>query len=337
MNFIDYIKEKWLTYTFISVCFLFELVVYKLDYYTKISEESAEYILSGLVLFLICFAIIDYMIFNSRIKKFRKYCRLNASSQRVEDFDYKLDREYAELVLTICLDYEEYKAEMYTKTEEDIAFVTRWVHDVKVPISAIRMILEGNEGCISETLYRHIDTEISRIQHSTENLFYKIKSNNFIEDYKVSTISVKKLLIHALKKYSNIVSYKKLRITVEVDDYSVLTDEKWSGYIISQILSNAVKYTPIEGSIIISATKKGEAVTLSFKNTGSSIESKDIGQVFNKAYTASKNRDGMNSTGYGMYLSKILSDKLGHKLRVHSAVDVGTTFELTFLGNVTKM
>lgn len=124
--------------------------------------------------------------------------------------------------------------------------------------------------------------------------------------------------------------------------YDVLTDEKWSGYILSQIISNAVKYTPVEGIIVINTEKNGNERTISVKNSGRGILEKDIGQIFNKSYTSSENRSGMKATGYGLYLSKKLSDMLGHRLTVQSQYGEYAIFHLSFVENenmhqVTKM
>lgn len=121
-----------------------------------------------------------------------------------------------------------------------------------------------------------------------------------------------------------------------------MTDEKWSGYIISQILSNAVKYTPINGYITINTNKKGNEITIEIRNSGKGILSKDITQIFKKGYTSSEDRNGMKSTGYGMYLSKKLSTMLGHKLTVELEYDQYAQFNLTFVDyetiyRVTKM
>jgi len=130
-------------------------------------------------------------------------------------------------------------------------------------------------------------------------------------------------------------SYKKLGISIEGEFYDVLTDEKWSGYILSQILSNAVKYTPVRGNIIITTSKTGNEITISIKNSGKGILQKDIGQIFNKGYTSSDDRSGAKATGYGLYLSKKLSDLLGHRLTVESRYGEYAKFNLTFIENST--
>ncbi|MEL7656288.1 MAG: ATP-binding protein, partial [Bacillota bacterium] len=128
----------------------------------------------------------------------------------------------------------------------------------------------------------------------------------------------------------------------EGDGYEVLTDEKWSSYILSQIISNAVKYSPEGGKIEIRTRKDDGKTVISISNTGKGIAAQDIGQVFNKGFTSSSGRDGANATGYGLYLSKKLAELLGHSLTVESIQNEYTVFHLIFtdhdtLLNVTKL
>lgn len=342
MKFIKYLKERWITYTFIGCALLFSALVYKLDKSFNISTSNADYIIAGWSLMFIAFVGIDYWIFNYRVEKFRKYCTLNASSEDFDEFAYPMDKEYARLVYNLAVEYERYKADTYTKASEELEFITKWLHDIKVPISAARLVLEHYEDDIPYNLYQSIDKEIFSIEESVQRVFYEIKSNNLHDDYKISKVNSKKLITNGLKGYLNLFSYKKINISFIGEAYDILTDEKWSGYILSQIISNAVKYTPIGGTIVISTEKDGDETTISIKNSGKGILGEDMGQIFNKGYTSSENRNGMKSTGYGLYLSKKLSDMLGHRLTVESKYGEYAIFKLTFIENrtihhVTKM
>lgn len=335
MNFIKYLKEKWIIYTFVVSAFLFSVIIYKLDKSLSINESNAKYILQGWLLLFIIFVVVDYSIFSYRVKKFRKYCSLNASSEDYDQFEYPLDKEYAGLVHNLAVAYEKYKADIYTKSSEELDFITKWVHDIKVLISAVRLILEKHESDVPANFYIDIDKEIFSIEESVQRVFYEIKSNSLYEDYKITRINTRKLIANTLKGYSCFFSYKKINVSFFGEAYDVLTDEKWSGYILSQIISNALKYTPDEGTIAISTEKNNNCVTISIKNSGKGILKKDIRQVFNRGYTSSENRNGMKATGYGLYLSKKLSDKLGHKLTVESEYGQYAIFSLTFIENET--
>lgn len=334
MNFIDYIREKWLTYVFIIASIVFTITVYKLDKKFTMSRSNAVYVVIGLSLLFIIFVFIDYIIFNSRVKKFKGYCSTNIlSDEDLDLFVYPIDREYGKVLYNIVKEYEKFKSDIYTKSSEESEFITKWIHDIKVPISAVRLILESYDENIGTKLYRSLDKEIASIEQCTQRVFYHIKSNSFYSDYRISKVYTKKLIGNALKNYSNFFSYKKINISFLGDNYGVLTDEKWSGYIISQIFSNAVKYTPEHGSISINTIKNNNEITIQIRNSGEGILSKDINQIFNKGYTSSKDRNGMKATGYGMYLSKKLSNMLGHKLTVESEYGKYAQFNLTFLNH----
>jgi signal transduction histidine kinase len=138
------------------------------------------------------------------------------------------------------------------------------------------------------------------------------------------------LITQALKSYSSFFSYKRLGIAVEGEDFEVLTDEKWSGYILSQLISNAVKYTPEGGKIEIVTAREGSDIAISVKNEGRGILPEDIGRIFRKGFTSSEEREGAKATGYGLFLSKKLSDKLGHSLTAESKPGAYAVFRLIF-------
>lgn len=332
MRFINYLKEKWLTYTFVTASIIFTTTVYRLDKKFSMSESNATYIMIGLLLLFLIFVAIDYTVYNSRVKKFKSYCRNNAlSDEDLDLFVYPMDREYGKSIHNIVKEYEKFKSDIHTKSLEELEFITKWVHDIKVPISAMRLILESHDCDLGQNFYRRMDTEIAAIEQCTQRVFYHIKSNTFYNDYKISEVDTKKLIGDALKGYSNFFSYKKIRISISDDNYRVLTDEKWSGYIISQILSNAVKYTGANGCISINTIKNGNEITIQIRNSGKGILSRDFKQIFKKGYTSSQDRNGMKATGYGMYLSKKLSDMLGHELTVESKYGEYAQFNITFV------
>lgn len=342
MRYTKYLSERWLNFVFVFLAFAFSLAVYTLDKNLNITQSNARYILIGWILLFTVYLALDYIILSHREKKFKNYCRLNTSSQDCDDFFYPLDKEYAELIRNVALEYENYKGEVYTKAAEEKAFITKWIHDVKVPMAAAKLILENHQYDMPGSIHRDIYKELFSIEESIQRVFYEIKSNRFYDDYKITKVSTKKLIAQALKPYSSFFSHKKINITFQGDSYEVLTDEKWSSYILSEIISNAVKYSPVQGAITIGTEKNGNETIISIKNTGKGISSRDMGQVFKKGYTSSDHRNGMKATGYGLYLAKKLSDLLGHGLSVQSEYNQYAIFNLVFfdvetIHKVTKM
>ncbi|WP_147535785.1 ATP-binding protein [Bacillus marasmi] len=104
-----------------------------------------------------------------------------------------------------------------------------------------------------------------------------------------------------------------------------------------QILSNAIKYSNVEKSeaIVIDVTEDEEDnVILSIKDEGIGIDAKDINRVFDPFFTGESGRRDRNATGIGLYMVKLISDRLGHKIRIQSQKDKGTTVQITFLSKL---
>ena len=342
MKVSDYLKERWIPLGFLFLAFLFACTVYRLDSNFNVRASNARYILAGWGFLFVVYLIIDFFIFNSRARKFKIYCQLNAVSGPEDEFSYPSDRAKAELIRDLTAEYEGYKSNIETKSAEETEFITKWLHDIKVPIAAARLILETQEDKLPADFYQNIYSEIFNIEESIMRVFYELKTNRFFDDYKIAKTSTRKLISQALKGYSNFFSYKKLSISVDGEEYEVLTDEKWSSYILSQIISNAVKYSPEGGSIEIKTKKDTANTVISIKNYGKGISKQDLGQIFQKGFTSSNDREGANATGYGLFLSKKLADLLGHSLTVESKPNEYALFYLTFaehniLHNVTKM
>ena len=328
---LNYLKERWTIFVFLFFAFLFSFVVYHLDGSFNIRESNASYILMGWVLLFITYLVFDIYTMDSRARRFRAFCQVSRLSEGTDEFFYPADREKAELVKELAAEYEKYKADIETKSADEMEYITKWLHDVRIPIAAARLILESQENKLPGDFYQNIYSEIFSIEESILQVFYEMKTNRFFDDYKVVRTGTKKLISESLKGYSNFFSYKKLNISVEGDDFEVLTDVKWSSYILSQIISNAVKYSPYEGSIEITTINKDNRTTISVKNQGKGIPNKDIGQIFQKGFTSSDEREGAKATGYGLFLSKKLSDLLGHTLTAESKQNEYAIFHLTFI------
>lgn len=91
---------------------------------------------------------------------------------------------------------------------------------------------------------------------------------------------------------------------------TVLTDKKWLGFVIGQILSNALKYTK-KGKISIYMSK-ARSHTLVIEDTGIGIRQEDLPRVFEKGFTGYNGREEGRSTGIGLYLSGKIMKKLDH-------------------------
>ena len=106
----------------------------------------------------------------------------------------------------------------------------------------------------------------------------------------------------------------------------MLTDEKWLLFVLEQLLSNALKYT--ETGAIRIRTEPGSPAVLLIEDTGIGIQAEDLPRVFEKGFTGYNGRQDKKSTGIGLYLCRMICDKLNHTITIASEPGGGTVVRL---------
>lgn len=167
--------------------------------------------------------------------------------------------------------------------------------------------------------------ELFRIEQYAEMaLFYtRIKSES--TDFVFRTIILDDVIRKVFHKYAKQFIRKKISLNYERLEKVVLTDEKWLDFVVGQVLSNALKYTPI-GSITI--YEKENCLIIS--DTGIGIRQEDLPRVCEMGYTGYNGHADKCSTGIGLYLCSHILRKLGHGFCLTSEEGKGTCVKIQF-------
>jgi signal transduction histidine kinase len=100
--------------------------------------------------------------------------------------------------------------------------------------------------------------------------------------------------------------------------------------VLGNLITNALRYTPEGGQIVLGAALNGDRVTLTVQDTGQGILPEDLPFVFNRFYRADQSRAGENGeSGLGLAIVKALVEAHGGAISVQSAPGVGATFAIT--------
>ncbi len=220
-------------------------------------------------------------------------------------------------------------------SEEYQEYVETWIHEIKTPIAAARLVLENNKDESSKVLER----ELERIEGYVEQALYYSRSTALEKDYAIRKVHLETVVKGVVRKQSR--SFIEYEITPQFEglDLNVYTDSKWLDFIIGQIVTNAVKYhseNPEGGrKIVFSAEVKDEGfdsrrAVLRIRDNGIGIPATDVSRVFEKGFTGQSGRTYSKSTGIGLYLCKSLCDKMKLPLSLTSETGEGTTVYLEF-------
>ena len=144
-------------------------------------------------------------------------------------------------------------------------------------------------------------------------------------DLKFQWYPIGDIMRQAVRKYSQIFILKKIQLVFQETKWEVLSDEKWLCFLLEQLLSNALKYTPEGGKISIFL--EGET-NLVIADTGIGIAPEDLPRVFEKGFTGNNGRMDKKATGIGLYLCRRVTNLLGHTISIVSEPGVGTQVRL---------
>lgn len=229
-------------------------------------------------------------------------------------------------VTTLCMQYWGFRkrTEQYEKeSKEKQDFFALWAHQIKTPIAALNLLLQGEKQ--DAAVCRQ---ELFKIESYVEMALNYLRFEEMSNDLVLERNSLEQLVRQVVKKYAAIFIYNHISIQLEHLNYTVLTDEKWFCFALEQILSNALKYTK-QGSVKISAEETENGLQIFVKDTGIGIKREDLPRIFEKGFTGYNGRMDKKASGLGLYLCKGVCEKLGHEIRVVSEEGEGTTVILT--------
>lgn len=215
------------------------------------------------------------------------------------------------------------------KNNEFKRYIETWVHEVKLPIASIRLILHEYKGTSARTLKE----QMGRIESYVEQVLYYLRSEVPEKDYRIAPHSLKKLTDQSVSENRDSLILNRIKIIQETQDISVYTDEKWLRFILGQIIGNAVKYKKEDSVLRIWSHQDEKHSFLHIRDNGIGIAAEDLPRVFEKSFTGKNGRIQQASTGMGLYLCNTLCKRLGHRLVVQSKEGEYTEVTIEFYEN----
>lgn len=265
-------------------------------------------------LIYICINFINY--YKKHIQLYKLQNEISISLENLPSPKTLMEEDYTNLILTLNKEYKTYISKSDIAKSDMIDYYTMWVHQIKTPISAMKLLIQTSESEISSDL----SSELFKIEQYVEMVLSYIRLGSNKNDFVLKEYDLDNIIRQAIRKYAPLFIRKKISLDFQPTNYKVLTDEKWLVFVIEQLLSNAIKYTN-KGKISIYSLENKKLV---IEDTGIGISKEDIPRIFDKGFTGYNGRTDKKATGLGLYLCKNILDKLSHKISIESEVGVKT-------------
>lgn len=333
MRFRDYFKDHiWAIDGYILCVGLAAIIVW-LDPQHRVKLATVWYAVLLVTLVAIAFFIAHFV----RIRQFaaRLQARQNAEDAALDwplpGGQSGLEQVVSDTYNKILTLHRQQITALLAQHQDQKDFIDSWVHEIKVPLAAVSLLAESFEGQVPDDKLDNLNLQLDQIEFYVEQVLYYSRLDSFSKDYLLHNTQLKPLINDVVANQRNGFINKRLSFKLNGDDQTVLTDNKWLRFILTQLISNAVKYTPEGGRIQATIRDTGKETQLMIIDNGIGIPKDEQHRVFEKGFTGSNGRlSNHKSTGLGLFLAEKLAEKLGHHLTLTSVINQGTTVTIHF-------
>lgn len=293
--------------------------------------------IDGIILILLVWALImagcllkSYFYRRAQLEKLLGLAEQLEERYLISEVMEKPDRAYDQVYYRILKLAGKSMLEQVNAVERERAeykeYIEQWVHEVKTPITAMKLICENHRADFTKELL----VELERTNYFTQQALYYARSEHTEKDYSVREIRLFDAVHQSIAENKYLLMQYNVRIELNETETKVYSDEKWVCFILDQLIVNAVKYRSGQPILRFYTEQNDGEVILCVEDNGIGISEGDLPRIFEKGFTGENGRNAaQNATGIGLYLCRKLCDKLGIGIAAASSGN-GSVLRLSF-------
>lgn len=310
----SYIKQKWMLLLGIVIVWMMNRVYYVYLSPVHIQQSDIYYMDFLIAIIILGLIVIDYY----RTWKHHKEIDdlLECQEYIVCDDLHQPLYDHEALFIHNEQIYHQDIEDNYQKLCELQEYISRWSHEIKLPLAALHMMNERNDDV---TLRMEIKEQCEKMEQLLHTMLTGCKTWNSHYDKKIELLSLKGIVDKSIRHQSFFLIKEHFEIDNQITDEKVLSDEQWLVYMLDQIIHNAIKYHKEQPKLSLYTEIKGNRTILHIRDNGIGICKEDILSVFEKGYTGNNVRNGeYKSTGMGLYFVRQIARMLEHQIEIVS-------------------
>ena len=205
-----------------------------------------------------------------------------------------------------------------------------WVHEVKTPLAAARLLLDKMHGEDASIL----KLELERVEHLVEQALFTARSDTLVNDYVIREIALGDAVGEACKANMRYLTSCGVAIDIRIDPQAtVVADKAWLAFILTQLIINSAKYDAT--TIVFESREEGAegphaCTTLEIRDDGCGIPAADVPRVFDRGFTGEVGRAHGSATGMGLFLVARMCTQMGLGIMLASEEGTGTRVQISF-------
>ena len=261
------------------------------------------------------------------VSKMTDFIKMGGYDQKLEYESYIV--EIDNLINSINeLSRELYKMENMRKNlTSDIS------HELRTPLTSIQTHLEAMIDGIwepSKERLNSVNEEVIRLSHLVNQLKNLAKFDSYEDKLNLKNENLTQLIKNIIYNNESYALDKNIRIKYELEDVNANIDKEKISQVIINLISNAIRYTNLNGEILIKLYKKSDFIKIIVKDNGIGIPEESLDYIFERFYRVDKSRcRNTGGTGVGLTICKSIVDLHKGKIEVKSKLNEGSEFIIT--------
>ncbi len=253
----------------------------------------------------------------------KKYFTFKAKVDSINNFNYEdfpselnstIDMLYLKKIQKLVYQSEEDSANLKQSYDKLDSMIKMWVHQMKLPISALSLMEERNQFDPFE-----FKNQLLKLDIGLNQLLNYLKFSQNKDDYRYERVSVNEIIKVIIKQFRFLCISKNIRIDLE-GDWQLTTDKKWLSFALLNIIVTAIKYSNKDGVIKININDS----SISILDNGIGMLEEDIPRIFDEGYTGFNGHELQKASGLGLSMAKRILEELELSITLESELDCGT-------------
>ncbi|MBE1556329.1 sensor histidine kinase [Sporosarcina limicola] len=298
----------------------------------KLLFTEVHYILGGMVLVMAIFSLLSMLIVAKKL--IEPITKLTAATKMVgeEQFSGTLEINRQDEIGQLAQSFQRMTERLGENDRIRKEFISDVSHDFQSPLLNIKgyaeLLMDSGLPEDSRKSYAQvIQSETERLSSLTKQLLLLTSLDQLTAPLQVKAFRLDEQLKEIIRKYRWLLVEKDMSLSMEIDEVRMQGDPAFLEKVWENLLSNALKYTEVGGSIEIELTEQVDHVTVVFCDNGVGLDEKDIGRIFDRFYRADDSRtQGVGGTGLGLSIVQQVVKLHGGTIEVMRNEAKGITF-----------
>lgn len=213
-------------------------------------------------------------------------------------------------------------------------FIEAWTHGIKTPLSLATLVLSNHREEMSPYVYNRMEYVNYTVNSDVERILYYARLQSDHMDYRFVKMNLGDCVRECLEGFRAIFVEKKIDVQLNLLPLQIVSDKKVLVFMLSQLLSNAFKYTASDNGIVRivswSDTQDDGKIHLAVRDNGKGVLPEDAPFLFDKGFTGSY-PDRQSATGMGLYLVKKYAEALSVEINIEPISTCGKGFGIELI------